>query len=42
MIREVMLIINVSSEPILRNTLASVELKDVSGFPVKSHLALVN
>ena len=42
MIRRKMIIINVSSEAILRNTFASVELKDVRGLPVALHLASVN
>lgn len=36
------MIINVSSEAILRNSFASVELKDVRGFLVKLHLVSVN
>ena len=42
MIQRVMIFINVSSETILRNTFASVELKDEKGVPVKMYLALVN
>ena len=34
--------INISSEAILRNSFASVELKDVRGLLVKLHLASVN
>ena len=39
MIIRKMVTINVSSEVILRNTFASVELKNVRGLPVKLHLA---
>ena len=35
MIRRVMIIINVSSDAILRNTFVSVELKDLISHPVK-------
>ena len=37
-----MIIVNVPSEAILRNTFASVEPKDVRGLPVKLHLALAS
>ena len=36
-----MIVINVSSETPLRNTFASVELKDVRGFPAKLNLTSV-
>ena len=42
MINRMTMIINVSSEAILRNSFASVELKDVRGFLVKLHLVSVN
>ena len=37
MIRQVMIIINVSSEAILRNTFGSVELNDISLASLKVH-----
>ena len=36
-----MIVKNVSSKTPLRNTFASVELKDVRGFPAKLHLTSV-
>ena len=39
MIRRKMIFINVSSEAILRNTVVTVELKDVRGLLEKLHLA---
>ena len=36
------MIINISSDAILRNTFANVELKDVRGLLVKLHLASVD
>ena len=42
MTREVMIIINVSSAAILRNTVASVELKNIRLLPVNLDLALIN
>ena len=42
MIRQKMIIVNVSSEALLRNTFASVELNDVRAVSVKLHLASFN
>ena len=42
MIRQVMIIINVSSVAILRNTFASVELNDIRGLPAKLNLVLLH
>ena len=42
MIRREMIIINISSEAILRNNFASVELEGVGGLSIKFHLASFN
>ena len=42
LIRQKMIIVNVSSEAILRNTFESVALKNVRDLPLKLHLTWFN